>query len=69
MEFTLHPITSVVDGLPHFLTVGELGELLRISRAQAYVTARAIGVIHVGRIVRVPAASVRRWLREQEVAQ
>jgi hypothetical protein len=34
----------------------------------AYVTAQAIGGIHVGRSVRVPAASLRRWLVDQEAA-
>ena len=48
------------------MTVPELQELLRCSRAMAYGTAQAIGVIHVGRAVRIPSSALRRWLRDQE---
>ncbi len=54
--------------LSPLMTVQEVGELLRCSRAESYRIARVVGCIHLGRSVRVPAASLRRWLADQETA-
>lgn len=54
------------------LTIPQAARSLGISRAMLYsLIAKKKGppVIHLGRSIRVPAASLRRWIEEQECEQ
>jgi hypothetical protein len=52
-------------GLPTLMTVPEVAALLRVSRAEGYRLAHSLDPVHVGRAVRVPGVSVRRYLAEK----
>ncbi len=56
---------SWLDELPLLLTVAELQNVLRVSAPQAYATAHSIGVVRIGRALRVPRAALAAWLVNQ----
>lgn len=51
-----------------FLSVAELGERLGVSRRTAYnmVTDRAVPVVRVRGVLKVPALALERWIADRE---
>jgi excisionase family DNA binding protein len=49
--------------VPELLTVREVAGLLKVSRAQAYAIARKVGIIRLGRSVRVEPDALAAYLR------
>jgi excisionase family DNA binding protein len=52
---------------PMVLTVSEMADLLRIRRDAAYQLCRQEGfpAARIGRLIRIPAAALERWIEEQ----
>lgn len=58
---------SSADLAPDLLTVPEAAQLLRISRNLAYelVAQHQLPCVRLGRTIRIPRASLERWIRER----
>ena len=67
----MNRIYTSYDQLPLYLTVEEVGQLLGISRANAYTLAHSKGfpVVQIGRRMVVPKDDLLSWLDDQYVNQ